>query len=90
MNISDTVEKTGKFASTEVGDDLIVFDDAKGEYLGLGETGSAIFGLIDKPLRISAILDQLEQSYDVERATLEADVMPFLEQMLAHDLIRIV
>lgn len=90
MNISDTIEKTEKFPSTEVGGDVIVFDDAKGEYLGLGETGSAIFSLIDGPVRIDELVDKLQQSYDCERSILEADVMSFLNQLMAHDLIKVV
>lgn len=90
VNISDTIEKTEKFLSTQVGDDLIIFNDDSGAYLGLGATGSAIFDLIDGPVRISSLVDQLEQSYDVERTTLESDVMSFLGQLQTHDLIKIV
>ena len=90
MEISDTIDKTDKFMGTQVGDDLIVYNDVSGNYLGLGETGTAIFGLIDGPVRISSIMDQLAQSYDVERTVLEADVMSFLDQLMTHDLIRIV
>lgn len=89
MNISDTIDKVDKFLSTQVGDDLIVYNDISGNYLGLGETGTAIFSLINGPVRISSLVDQLEQSYDVDRKELEADVMSFLEQLKAHDLIRI-
>lgn len=93
MNTHDTsvsVEKTDKFTSTKVGDDVIVFDDVKGEYLGLGETGSAIYDLIDGPVRISLIIEQLAQTYDVGEQELETDVMSFLYQLISRDLIKIV
>lgn len=90
MKITDTIEKTEKFLSTKVGEDLIVFDDVSGTYLGLGEVGSAVFAHIDGPTNIGSLLSALEKSYDVDRATLEADVMSFLDQLVTHDLIKVV
>ena len=72
-------------------DGEVVILSAKAEaYFGLGETGSAIWGMIATPRKVSDICTKLVEAYDVDPQTCERDTMAFLATLLEDRLIRIV
>jgi len=52
-----------------------------GKYYGLDDTGSRIWELIERPVRVSDLIDRLLERFDVDRETCEKDVLKFLSEL---------
>ena len=65
-----------------VQDQAVVIRQQEGELLVLNELGGKILKLTEGKQSVRKIVDQLAESYDVERKELEADVLEFLQEML--------
>lgn len=82
-----TVRRIDTVFSSSVGDDLVIFDHARGAYYGSGPVGEAIWALIEEPLSVSAICDRLMEQFEVDRATCEREVIDFLGDLGTRGLI---
>ena len=72
-------------------DDEVVMLSARAEsYFGLDGIGSRIWNLIEQPRQVAEICASLVESYEVDAATCERDVIKFLDELHGHGLIRIV
>jgi hypothetical protein len=83
-----TVVSTPDAISSTLGDEEVILDLVDGTYYGLDDVGTRIWRLLDTPQRIGALCDALQADYDVDRATLEQDVIALLEEMERRTLIR--
>lgn len=71
----------------EVSGEIVLLDLASENYFGLDEIGARIWTLLSEGNSLGAVLDTLEQEYDVERAVLENDVESLLEELITAGLI---
>jgi len=71
----------------EVSGELVLLDLASESYFGLDVIGARIWGLLESGASVGDTLDTLIQEYDVERATLEADLGELLDKLAAAGLI---
>ena len=75
--------------STVVDGETVLMNIGNGKYFQLDDIGSRIWTLIETPMAVSAVCDQLVQEFDVDRAACETDVLALLARLLANDLIRV-
>ena len=68
----------------------VMMDVGSGKYYRLDDIGTRVWSLIEKPITMGALCDQLVQEFHVDRATCEADVGTLLNGMLQQNLIRVV
>lgn len=82
---SSTIRKTGTLVGATVGEDVVLFDHEQGKYFSTGPIGAEIMRLVDSDtdMKVSDLLNELSSSYDVDRMTLETEVLGFLQIM--HD-----
>jgi hypothetical protein len=59
------------------------------EYLGLDPVATHVFALLDRPRTLDDLVARLVEDYDIDEERCRSDVAPFLEQLLAHKLIRL-
>lgn len=90
LTLSSTVVATEEHISSPLAGEEVILDLVSGTYYGLNDVATDVWRLLASPRRIEEICDVLVQSYDVERARLETDVLSLLRDLLNHDLIRIV
>lgn len=57
------------------------------KYYNLGEIGGRIWDLLEAPTPISDLITSLVSEYDVDREQCEAQVLSFLESLLAEGII---
>ncbi len=74
--------------SAELDDELVLLNVETGVYYGLNELGARVWSLLGSGHGEAEIVDRLAGEFDVERATLEADVRAFLADLAAAGLIR--
>ncbi|WP_226699639.1 PqqD family protein [Qipengyuania gaetbuli] len=78
---------TGNFAATDVDGELLIVDLDGGELFSLSGTARSVWDSIDGRRDESQIAEHLSAAFDVDAATLEADIAVFVEELRAAALI---
>ncbi len=87
----DTVVAHGEdLVSCELDGEVVLMSIENGSYFRIDEIGSRIWTLLDEPRRVSDLCDLLMLEFDVARGQCESDVLNFLNQMRADQLIEVV
>jgi hypothetical protein len=58
-----------------------------GKYYGLASVGAKIWTFLAEPMTVQAICDRLMSEYRIDRPTCEADVLRFVERMVAEGVV---
>jgi hypothetical protein len=74
----------------EVSGETVLLDLASEQYFGLDAVGTRVWQLIGEGATTAAVVDTLLGEYEVERATLAADVDELLARLAEAGLIRFV
>ena len=70
--------------------DLVLLNLADGVYYGLDLVGAHIWGQIADPKFVYEIVDDVTAHYNVDKPQCEADVLTFLGDLVAHQLVQII
>lgn len=76
-----TLYQRKEVLSTQVDDDLILFDEAQGRYFTTSAVGAAIWDMLAEPTSVKTLCNALLSNYEVEPETCETEVLTFLEMM---------
>lgn len=68
----------------------VVLSVRAGSYFGFNPVASEIWDMLAAPCRVSHIFDALAARHDVDDETLKRDVTPFLQNLIAHRLVRVI
>ncbi len=83
------VSQIDDIVASDIDDEKVMMSIEKGEYFGLDPIGSRVWELIENPVRVSALIDELLLKYDVDRETCEDDVLAFLRELHEAGIVRI-
>jgi hypothetical protein len=75
--------------ASDIDDEKVMMSIEKGRYYSLDPVGSRVWELIEKPVKVSELIDALLLKYDVDRATCEQDVLAFLEDLNKDGILRV-
>lgn len=67
--------------------EVVLLDTAAGKYHGLKGPASRIWELLQSPMTLPAICNELVDQYDVDPAVCQSDVESFLAQLIEEKLI---
>ena len=73
--------------SRSVGEDTVLLDLHQDEYFSLSKVGARVWSLVMDGTGFEAIVDQIAESYAVDRAVVEADVRALVTDLLASGLL---
>lgn len=89
LTLDSTVQIASEVVSCDLVDEAAILNMKDGVYYGLNPVGARIWNLIQKPMKVSDILDTLLDEYDVEKDVCQADLMELLEQLLDKELVKV-
>lgn len=89
VDLNSRIARSEEIVTSEVDGEVIMMSIEHGKYSGLDGIGSAIWLLLENPLRVSEICDRMMACYDVEKNVCEKDVIAFLNDLASDDTIRI-
>jgi hypothetical protein len=75
--------------ASNIDDEKVMMSVERDEYFGLDPVGSRVWDLIDKPIRVTDLVDLLIPNYDVDRETCERDVLAFLEELQERGILQV-
>lgn len=90
MNSETVIKRTNKALATGIDDEVVMFDADAGKYYGLNNVAATVWNMLDEPLRIGDICDQLTLEYDVNKVTCLDEVLSFLPQLEEKGLIEVI
>jgi hypothetical protein len=75
--------------STRVGSETAILHCAKGLYFGVNATGTRVWALLQRPIRVGELLDHLLNEFDVDAERCRHDLIGFLQHLLRSDLVEV-
>lgn len=84
LSKDDIVRRAPETLASDVGAETVLMSLDGGVYAGLDEMGQAIWRRIEDPVRVADLCADLLAAYDAEPATIEADVLAFLDKLVAN------
>lgn len=83
------IRNSSLFASN-VDDEIVMMDESQGRYYALNPVARKIWEYLERARDYDSLLSSLTQAYDVPRERCEADIAPFLQELVDLKLIQIV
>jgi len=87
ITLESVVRRSSDVIASPVEKEVVMLDIERGMYYSLNGVGSDIWGRLTQPVRVADLCAQLQQVYDVEPATCEADVLAVLNEMAENGLL---
>jgi len=89
INLNSIVTQSTDQVSTELDGETVLMSIEQGNYYGMDKILSRIWALIEKPVAVSALRDQLMNEYDVKREVCEKDVLNVLNELSKENLLKL-
>ena len=83
------VVTTSQHIASDLAGETVILNLKNGAYYGLNDIGVLVWNMIQKPCPVAAICDAVQESYDVERAQIEQDIVDLLQDLANEDLIEV-
>jgi hypothetical protein len=91
MNDQRTLETVVATSADQVSGNLtgerVVLSMKDGTYYGLTEVGALVWDLLQKPVSVGQLVEQILASYEIDRETCERDLWKLLDDMSTKDLV---
>ncbi|WP_337848453.1 PqqD family peptide modification chaperone [Sphingomonas sp.] len=84
------ISRNGDILHSAIGDETVMMSVAAGEFYDLDPVAGRIWQLLEVPGTVAQLRDRLCAEFEVDPATCEADVLLFLGELQALDLVRVV
>ncbi len=76
-----TIVRSSNQVSGDLDGKVVLLSIENGEYYNINEVGSRIWALLEKPMAVAALIDQLLTEFEIDRSTCEKETMTFIEQL---------
>lgn len=86
MSLQDRLEPSPDVVTRVLDNETVLMDMASGSYFGLDEVGTVIWQALDEGETLASACDRVSESYDIDRARVEADVAALADAIVAKGL----
>lgn len=81
------IQRNNEILTSDIDGEKVMMSIQRGEYYGLGNTGSFIWDNIENKIRIEDLINLITQEFDVNKEQCLNDIMPFLNDLVEKGLI---
>jgi len=89
LTLNSVIQRDPEVIFSEADQDLIMVSIATGSYYGLSDVAREIWDAIERPKKVSDLIDSLTASYDVDSSLCEEQTLSFLETLLDEGLVQV-
>lgn len=75
--------------SALVDDEIVILNPDRDNYVGLDAVGRAVWDVIERPCEVAELCLRLSREFDATPEQVEADVLPFLAEIVAEGIARV-
>lgn len=83
-------QQNEKLLASDLGDEIVMMNIENGDYIGLNEVGNAIWRLMEQPIQIEKICNELKDVYDVSQENCEKKVLSIIKEMQQEEIVQII
>lgn len=87
IQLESMVRRNNAYPFQRIKDEIVIVEPRNRQMHHLNEIGTDIWELLFEPHTIQEIISQIMEEYEVDTATLQRDVISFLQEMMSHNLI---
>jgi hypothetical protein len=88
ITLDTTLSRTGEILYAPVGtEEAVMMSVVAGRYYGLNAVGTRIWDLLERPMTIAELCAQLCEEFEVEAQTCEAEVLKFVNELIANGIV---
>ena len=89
LNLDSIVQRDPEIIAAEADQDLVMVSMANGSYYGVSDVARAIWEAIERPKKVSDLIDDLTATFNVDRSTCEKETLSFLGDLLTERLLQV-
>lgn len=89
LSLDSRVKQTAAVLSAEVGEAVVLLHAERNAYYDTDSVGARVWQRLATPLTVAEICQALQDEFEVDAATCQADVLAFLEDALSEGLIAV-
>ena len=81
------IQRNTEILASDLDGEKVMMSIEKGEYYGLGKTGTFIWDNIENPIKIIDLTDMIIEKYNVDKNQCFKDIVPFITDLIEKELI---
>jgi hypothetical protein len=89
LNLDCIVQRDPDVIAAEADQDLVMVSIANGFYYGVADVARQIWEAIERPKKISDLINDLAETYNVDRSVCEEETLSFLEDLRSERLLQV-
>lgn len=89
LTVETIVRRSNDVFSGVVDNETVAMNVQNGKYYHLNETGSRILSLLEEPLSVAALCEELKGQYRADEEKLRQDVLAFIGEMVGMGLVEV-
>lgn len=89
LSLNSVIQRNPDVIAAEAGEDVVMVSIDKGYYYGVSDVARAIWEAIERPKKVSDLVGDLVETYNVDRSLCEKETLLFLEDMLTECLLKV-
>lgn len=90
ISLSSFFQRSPEFTASLIDDDLVCMDSQTGNYFALNETGELIWSLLEAPLRLDSLIEEMSNVFSDFSADKNDEIVHFLMRLVSLGAISIV
>jgi hypothetical protein len=90
MELDSVVVRVPGVTAAPVGDDLVILNLARDDYVALDVIGRRVWELVEEPRTVADVCASLRSEFEDPAQRIEADVLDFLNELSSEGLVRVV
>ena len=90
LSLESKVQRSSEPLQAGLDGEVVMMSVEKGSYYGLDPVGSRIWELLEAPRKVSEVVDELLDVYEVEPEVCQRDTVSFLEALIDEGLAEVI
>lgn len=87
INLQTVIQRKKEILASDLDGEKVMMSIEKGEYYGLGKTGTFIWDNIEESIKIDDLIQLIIEKYNVDKNQCFEDIVPFIRHLIEKELI---
>ena len=87
ITVNTIIQRNKEILTSDLDDEKVMMSIQRGEYYGLGKTGTFIWDNIEEPITIVDLVSLITEKYRIDKKECFTDIAPFIRDLIEKELI---
>lgn len=89
ITLESQIKQNNSIYTSSIDHEAVMLNVELGKYFGMNSIASDIWNKLKTPMSVSSLVQSLSSEYDITAAECQADIVPFIEQLIDNGLIEL-